>query len=362
MVDKHDENGTWRDNLLHVVPYVPGEQTETPGLIKLNTNENPYPPSPAVMAAIRRFDAGVLRRYPDGDAGILRSAIANYYGVPAGRVFAGNGSDEVLALAFKACFNSQRPVLFPDITYSFYPVWCQFFGISFEELPLDEAFRVRADDYDRPNGGIVLANPNAPTGIREGADFIEYLLKNNRDSVVIIDEAYTDFGGYSALPLVDQYENLLVVKTFSKSRSLAGMRIGFCVGSETLIAALDEAKNAFNSYTVSGFTAEVGKASLEDENYFREQLEKVLRVRDKSMKTLRDMGFTVLESRANFIFASHERISARALYEFLKKNHILVRHFDKPRIDNFLRVSIGTEDDMNKLTERILEYMDRKGI
>jgi histidinol-phosphate aminotransferase len=362
MVDKHDENGTWRDNLLRVVPYVPGEQTETPGLIKLNTNENPYPPSPDVMRVIRRFDAGVLRRYPDGDAEILRSAIANYYGVPAGRVFAGNGSDEVLALAFKACFNSQRPVLFPDITYSFYPVWCRFFGIPFDELPLDDSFRVRAYDYDRPNGGIVLANPNAPTGIGEGADFIEYLLKNNRDSVVIIDEAYADFGGYTALPLVDKYENLLVAKTFSKSRSLAGMRIGFCIGSETLIAALNDAKNAFNSYTVSGLTAEVGRASLEDESYYREQLEKVLRVRDKSTKTLRDMGFTVPESRANFIFASHERISARALYEFLKENHVLVRHFDKPRIDHFLRISIGTEDDMNELFEQIFEYMEKMSV
>jgi histidinol-phosphate aminotransferase len=314
------------------------------------------------MGVIRRFDTGLLRRYPDGDAGILRSALSNYYGISEGRVFVGNGSDEVLALAFKACFNDKRPVLFPDITYSFFPVWCRFFEIPFKEIPLDDAFRVRAYEYDRPNGGIVIANPNAPTGIGEGSEFVEYLLKNNRDSVVIIDEAYADFGGYSALPLIGQYENLLVTKTFSKSRSLAGLRIGFCVGSETLIAALNDAKNAFNSYTVSGLAAEAGRASLGDENYFREQLEKVLRVRYKCMKTLRDMEFTVLESRANFLFVTHERISARALYEFLKENGILVRHFDKPRIDNFLRISIGTEGDMNKLIERILEYMDTRGV
>jgi histidinol-phosphate aminotransferase len=357
---KNESAGTWKDNLVKVDPYIPGEQKDTPGLIKLNTNENPYPPSPGAMRAIRTYNASALRRYPDSNVTALREAIADYFETSADRVFVGNGSDEVLAFAFRAFFNSEQPVLFPDITYTFFPVWCRFFGIPFEQIPLDGSFRIKAYEYDRPNGGIVIANPNAPTGLGEGPEFIEYLLKTNRDSVVIVDEAYAGFGAYSAAELIGRYDNLCISKTFSKSRSLAGMRLGFCLGSEPLIAALNNVKNAFNSYTVSGLAAEVGKASIRDEDYFREQLEKILRVRYKSMKTLRDMGFTVLESLTNFLFATHAEISARELYEFLRENNILVRHFDAPRIDNFLRISIGVEEDMNKLFEKILEYMDRK--
>ncbi|MDR0357557.1 MAG: aminotransferase class I/II-fold pyridoxal phosphate-dependent enzyme [Clostridiales Family XIII bacterium] len=352
--------GSWRDNLVRIDPYVAGEQRESSDVIKLNTNENPYPPSPGAALALRIFDVATLRRYPDAGAGALREVLADYHGTSAERIFAGNGSDEVLALAFRACFNSDLPVLFPDITYSFFPVWCNLFGIPFEQIPLNDSLRIGAYEYDRPNGGIVIANPNAPTGIGEGPEFIEYLLKTSKDSVVIIDEAYSDFGGYSAIPLTDKYENLLVVKSFSKSRALAGLRLGYCCGNETLISALNDVKNSFNSYTVSRPAAEVGRASVADEEYFREHLAKTMRIRYKSMNTLRGMGFFVPESLANFVFISHEDISAFDLYGFLRENGILVRHFDKPRIDNFLRISIGTEEDMNKLFEKILEYMDMR--
>ncbi|MDR2156902.1 MAG: aminotransferase class I/II-fold pyridoxal phosphate-dependent enzyme [Clostridiales Family XIII bacterium] len=356
------DDGAWRENLLRIAPYVPGEQKETPTLIKLNTNENPYPPSPAVTEAIRAFHVDALRRYPVVDAGALRRTLADYCGVSAQEVFVGNGSDEVLALAFKTCFNSEKPVLFPDITYSFFPVWCRFFGIPFEEIPLSDSFRIEARAYAVPNGGVVIANPNAPTGLGEGKDFVESLLEANRDSVVIIDEAYGAFGAYSAVPLIRKYDNLLVSQTFSKSRSLAGLRLGFCFGSAELIAALDDAKNAFNSYTVSNLALEAGKAAVADDAYFREQLAKVVRTRDKTAQALRGMGFTVTESLANFLFVTRAETSARALYAYLKEHNILVRHFDRPRIENFLRITVGTDGDMDALLGKISEYTDKRGV
>ncbi|MDR0852104.1 MAG: histidinol-phosphate transaminase [Clostridiales Family XIII bacterium] len=348
----------WKDNLIQIKPYTPGEQIKVPDLIKLNTNENPFPPSHRVQSVIRTFCSKDLPLYPAPDVFPLKKAIAEYSNAPIESVFVGNGSDEVLAFAFRAFFNSTQPVLFPDITYSFYPVWCHFFGIPYEEIALDSEFRIRIYEYNRPNGGVVIANPNAPTGIGEGPEFVEYLIKSNQDSVVIVDEAYVDFGGYSAIPLVGKYDNLLVTRTFSKARALAGMRLGYCIGSSALIAAMHAVKDSFNSYTVSSLAAAAGVASLSDETYFRAQVERIMRLRYIYMKKLRALGFVVLESVTNFLFVSHEKIPARALYEFLKSKNILVRYFDKPRVDQFLRITIGTKESMDKLIEGILEFTE----
>ncbi|MDR1778700.1 MAG: aminotransferase class I/II-fold pyridoxal phosphate-dependent enzyme [Clostridiales Family XIII bacterium] len=352
----------WRKNLIDLEPYVPGEQRSVPGLVKLNTNENPYPPSPQVLYAVRNFDAASLRKYPNPTGEALRTAIGARYGVSPDCVFVGNGSDEVLAFAFRAVFNGSLPVLFPDITYSFYPVWCRFFGIPFETVPLDGDFRIAAYEYERPNGGIVLCNPNAPTGIGEGQEFVEYLLKTSPDSVVIVDEAYGDFGGWSAVGLTGTYENLLVCRTLSKSYSLAGLRVGYLVGSREAIAAVTAVKDCVNSYTMSNLAVEAAIVALKDEAYFQANLERVLRTRYQTMNRLRALGFTVLDSQANFIFVSHPDAPAQALYEYLGARNILVRWFAGPRVRDFLRISIGMDADMETLLAAIEAYLKEKTV
>ncbi|MDR3072063.1 MAG: histidinol-phosphate transaminase [Clostridiales Family XIII bacterium] len=353
-------DGGWQKNLIQIEPYVPGEQRSTPGLIKLNTTENPFPPSPAVWQAIRTFNPVDLIRYPDTTGEAFRNAVSECYGVEADHVFVGNGSDEVLGFAFRAFFNGERPVLFPDITYSFYSVWCRFFNIPYEPIPLDENFRILPEDYDRPNGGIVICNPNAPTGVGESRAFIENFMKKQQSSVVIVDEAYVDFGCQTAVDLTKTYENLLVCRTLSKSYSLAGMRIGFCIGSKVLIDALNAVKNSFNSYTTNRISVEVGLAALQDQVWFQEHIEKVICTRQRTVNALRALGFLVFDSEANFIFATHPDALAKDIYHDLSDHNILVRWFDKPRIHNYLRISIGTDENMQKLMDRISDFLAKK--
>jgi histidinol-phosphate aminotransferase len=352
---------SWRDNLTTIKPYAAGEQKSAPGLIKLNTNENPFPPSPAVRAAVTAFDADALALYPDPDARGLISAFAEKEGVPEDRVIAGNGSDEILAFAFRAFFNADRPVLFPDVTYSFYPVWCELFGIPYEEVPLRDDFHADADDYARGGdaGGVVLANPNAPTGIAEGEEFFRKVIASHPGCVVIVDEAYVDFGARSVLPLIKEYDNLFVVRTLSKSRSLAGLRLGFGFGSPELISAVKTVKNSFNSYTVGSFALTVGAAAAGDEAYYAQRTERLLRVREDFTASLRRIGFTVTDSSANFVFVTHPDIAAEDLYRWLKGRDILVRWFAKPRIENHLRITIGREEEMDALLAAIRAYMKR---
>ncbi|MFQ6840648.1 MAG: pyridoxal phosphate-dependent aminotransferase, partial [Agathobaculum sp.] len=293
------------DKLRRIDPYVPGEQPQAADIIKLNANENPYPPAPGVQEALRTFDASSLALYPDANGKRLKAALAERFGLKPSQVFLGNGSDDVLALAFQSFFCSEGPILYPDITYSFYPVWCDLFRIPYETMPLDEDFCVNIRDYDRPNGGVVLPNPNAPTGRGLSLDALEDLLQHNADCVVIIDEAYVDFGAQSAVPLLDKYENLLVVQTMSKSRSLAGLRIGYALGSETLITTLEAVKNSYNSYTMDALALAAGEASVRDEDYFRQSCAKVIATRERAADALRELGFTVLPSLTNFLFVTH---------------------------------------------------------
>jgi histidinol-phosphate aminotransferase len=350
----------WEEKVRRVVPYVPGEQPKDSRLIKLNTNECPYPPSPAVMEAAGSLTADSLRRYPDPDVADLRGSLAKYYGVDQSQVFVGVGSDDVLANAFITFFNSDKPILFPDITYSFYDVWADLFRIPYERIPLDEEFRLLPQEYKRENGGIVFPNPNAPTGVLEPLSVIEEILQANPDVVVIVDEAYIDFGGVSALPLVDRYENLLVVQTFSKSRALAGMRIGFAIGSSKLIGYLNDVKFSFNSYTMNRPSILMGCACVEDEAYFKDITGKVIKTRERSKQRLKELGFHFPDSSANFIFASHESIPARELFEACRREHIYVRYFDKPRINNYLRITIGTDEEMDTLFTFLETYIRQR--
>lgn len=347
----------WRENVREVTPYVPGEQPDEPDMIKLNTNENPYPPAPGVQEVLRSFDADSLRLYPDPAAGELLDALAERYHVKPSQVFVGVGSDDVLAMAFLTFFNSEKPVLFPDITYSFYDVWAELFRIPYHQIPLDEQFRIVPEDYFADNGGIVFPNPNAPTGIDLPLEEVERIVRANPDSVVIVDEAYVDFGAESALPLVRKYENVLVVQTFSKSRSMAGMRIGFCIGSEALISCLNNAKYSFNSYTMNRLTLKLGAASVKDEAYFRTVTEKIVETREWSKRELSRLGFVFGDSRANFIFAAHRTVPAKKIFRALREHHIYVRYFDKPRIDNYLRITIGTREQMQKLFDFLKDYL-----
>ncbi len=344
-------------NVRRVVPYVPGEQPNRPGMIKLNTNECPYPPSPRVEEALRSMDAGRMRLYPDPAAADLVNALAARYGVDPDQVFVGVGSDDVLAMSFLTFFNSEKPVLFPDITYSFYDVWADLFRIPFRTCPLREDFTIRAEDYLQPNGGIVIPNPNAPTGLLEPVANLERIIAANPDSVVIIDEAYVDFGAESALKLVERYENLLVVQTFSKSRAMAGARIGFAIGQPKLIRYLNDAKFSFNSYTMSQASLAVGKAAVEDEAYFQEITGRIVRMREKAKAELRALGFSFPDSKANFIFAAHERMSAKEIFEKLRERDIYVRYFNKPRIDNYLRITVGTDEQMEALFAALREII-----
>ncbi len=368
----------WEEKVRKVVPYVPGEQPKVEGrLIKLNTNEFPYPPSPKAKEALEKLEADRLRFYPDPAVSMLTKALAKKYKVSDDEVFVGVGSDDVLSVAFLTFFNSDKPVLFPDITYSFYDAWADVYRIPYETRPLDEDFHIVKKDYLCDNGGIVIANPNAPTGVSEasyinasagiggtfGSDasagteeasdisFFEDIVKANPGSVVIIDEAYVDFGGVSALPLVKKYDNVLVVQTFSKSRAFAGMRIGYAIGNKKLIKYMNDVKYSINSYTMNTTAILLGSAILEDEEYFKTTVQKVISTRERTKEELKSLGFTLTDSKTNFLFASHERVSAEVIFNELKKNNIYVRYFKKPRIDNHLRITIGTDEDMERFTE-----------
>lgn len=347
----------WERNIRKVVPYTPGEQPNQPDMIKLNTNENPYPPAPKVQQVIKEMDAGDLRLYPDPSAGALVKAIADYYGLNEDQVFVGVGSDDVLAMSFLTFFNGEKPVLFPDITYSFYDVWAELFRIPYERPALDDSFHIKKEDYFKENGGIIFPNPNAPTGVELPLQDIEEILKANPESVVIVDEAYIDFGAHSALPLISKYDNLLVVQTFSKSRSMAGMRIGFACGNPVLIKYLNDVKYSFNSYTMNCTSLAAGVAAIGDRDYFEDTCQKIMDTREWTQKELKALGFTFQDSKANFIFAAHKTCPAKQIFEALRAKHIYVRYFAKPRIDNYLRITIGTREEMEQLIRFLKEYL-----
>lgn len=353
----------WNPLVRELTPYVPGEQPKLTNLVKLNTNENPYGPSPAVLAAIQSAAADTLRLYPDPNAEALKDKLASYHGVQRNQVFVGNGSDEVLGLVFLALLkHPDGALLFPDITYSFYPVYCKLFGIVHQSIPLSEAMTIQPQDYRRPCGGIIFPNPNAPTGIGLPLSAIEQLLNDHHDVPVVVDEAYIDFGGESAIGLTGRYPNLLVVQTLSKSRSLAGLRVGFAIGHPDLIEGLERVKNSFNSYPLDRLAMAGAIASFEDETYFRKTRQAVIDSREKLSGELRQLGFEVLPSQANFIFARHPRRDAATLAAGLRERSVIVRHFKLPRIEQYLRISIGTEQECSALTaalEDILKSLSR---
>ena len=351
----------WEKNIRRVTPYTPGEQPQKAKMIKLNTNENPYPPAPGVMEALRSLDTDLLRRYPDPAAAKLVQAIADSQGLKPEQVFAGVGSDDVLAMCFLTFFNSGKPILFPDITYSFYDVWADVFRIPYETQPLNEDFDIVAEDYYKENGGVIFPNPNAPTGVEAPQEMIEDILRHNQDVIVIVDEAYVDFGAVSAVPLLEKYENLIVVQTFSKSRSLAGMRIGCAMANPALIRYLNDVKYSFNSYTMNQTAIAAGAASLADPEYFRETVGKIVATRERAKARLRGLGFSFRDSKSNFIFATHERCPAKELFEALRQQDIYVRYFAKPRIDNYLRITVGTDQEMDALFAFLERYLKHYG-
>ena len=351
-------NYKWEDNVRRVVPYVPGEQPKNTDVIKLNTNENPYPPAPEVREILNSFDVSRMRLYPTPDAAVLTDAIAERYGVDPSQVFVGVGSDDVISMAFLTFFNSGKPVLFPDITYSFYPVWADVYRIPYVEKPLRSDFTIDPEDYRCENGGIIFPNPNAPTGVLESVEMIEDIIRANPDSVVMIDEAYIDFGGRSCLPLVEKYDNLLVIQTFSKSRSMAGMRIGFAIGSKKLIQYMNDVKFSINSYTMNTVTQLCGAAAVRDEAYFREAVGRIIETREYSKGRLRELGFTFPDSMSNFIFASPQKKSAEHVFTELKKRSIFVRWWDKPVIRDYLRISVGTREEMDALFSALEEILN----
>lgn len=352
----------WEKYIRKVEPYTPGEQPNLAGMIKLNTNECPYPPTPRVKKALEQLieRSDELRLYPDFAAKPLVESLAAYYKLAPEQVFVGVGSDDVLSVAFQTFFNSEKPILFPDITYSFYDVWAEMYRIPYQKIALDQEFRIRREDYYRENGGIVIANPNAPTSIAEGMDFIEDILRNNPDSVVIVDEAYVDFGAASALPLLKKYDNLLVVQTFSKSRAMAGMRIGYAMGNIALIEAMNNVKYSVNSYTMNTPSILCGVCAVEDDAYFKDCCQKVIATREWARKELAKLRFTCLDSSANFLFAAHQNIPAQVIFESLRKKNIFVRYFKKPRIDNYLRITIGTDSHMKILIDALSEIVGNR--
>ena len=347
----------WTKNLRNIQPYVPGEQSKDKDIVKINANENPYPPSPKAIEALKSFDTNKLRFYPSANSTKLKEAIAKYYKVDVSNVFVGNGSDDVLAVAFQSFFNSEKPIVYPDLTYSFYPVWCSLFGIEYKNYPVGDDFRINPEDYKEKNGGVVIPNPNAPTSLGEGLDFVEKILNYNQDSVVIIDEAYVDFGGTSSIPLIDKYENLLVTGTFSKSRSLAGLRIGFAIGSKALIDVMEAVKNSYNSYTVDSLSIEMGAASIEDDEYFKSTCKKVIKTRERVTLELEKLGFDVLDSQTNFIFVTHNKHNMKSLFEYLKTQKVFIRYFSLPRIENYVRITIGTNEEMDIFLEKTKEFI-----
>jgi histidinol-phosphate aminotransferase len=348
----------WSATVCALQPYIPGEQPKLANLVKLNTNENPYGPSPRALAAMQAEIGETLRLYPDPESVRLREAIAAFFGeISLEQVFVGNGSDEVLAHAFHALLKHDRPVLFPDVTYSFYPVYCGLFGIDYRTVPLDEHFAIDVDDYRPPHGGIVIANPNAPTGRLLSRAQISRLLEANPDAVVVIDEAYIDFGGETAVPLVKHHPNLLVVQTFSKSRSLAGLRVGFAIGQAELIEALNRIKNSFNSYPLDRLAIAGATAAIEDRAWFDQTRHAVMKSRAFLTAALEDLGFTVLPSSANFVFARHPRHDAGQLAQALRARGIVVRHFRQPRIEQFLRITVGTDAQCETLIQALKKLL-----
>ncbi len=347
----------WEKNVRRVVPYTPGEQPGRQDIIKLNTNENPYPPAPGVLEAVRQIRPEEYRLYPDPDAVSLRQSLASYHGVKTEQVFVGVGSDDVLAMSFLTYFQSGKPILFPDITYSFYDVWAQLYRIPYRTKPLQADFTINPADYFCENGGVIFPNPNAPTGVLESLDTVEAIVKANQDVVVIVDEAYIDFGGVSALPLLKQYENLMIVRTFSKSRSMAGMRIGYALAGEKLLSYLHDAKFSFNSYTMNLPSLRAGVAAIADEAYFQQHIRKVIDTRERTKEELRRLGFSFADSKSNFIFAAHAHVPAEKLFAALKESGIYVRYFRKPGIDNYLRISIGTDEEMRALLAFLKDYI-----
>lgn len=347
-------------NIRKVTPYVPGEQPNKPGMLKLNTNENPYPPSASVIKKLHSFDVSKLRLYPDSKAEVLVNALAKRYNVSPEQVFVGVGSDDVLAMSFLTFFNSKKPILFPDITYSFYDVWAEEFRIPFEKIPLDASFHIRKEDYNRECGGVIFPNPNAPTGEAESLADIEDIVRQHQDVVVIVDEAYIDFGGESALPLLERYENLLIVQTFSKSRAMAGIRIGYAIGSPQLIRWLNDVKYSFNSYTMNQLTLALGAAALEDEEYFQSIVHKIIATRERMKEKFSKLGFIFGDSQSNFLFVTHRQLSAKKMFEYLRAQDIYVRYFNQPRIDNYLRITIGTDEEMDRLIAVLGGYIKKE--
>ena len=355
----------WSPVVRDLKPYVPGEQPTLNNLVKLNTNEHPFGPSPRALAAIRAETSDSLRLYPDPNAERLKKALGMRFGVDATRIFVGNGSDEVLAHIFLALLRHDRPLWFPDITYSFYPVYCGLYGITYETIALDADYRIDPLDYlprgERAAGGIIFANPNAPTGCFMPLVDVERIVSGNPDCVVVVDEAYVDFGGESAVRLTDRYPNLLIVHTFSKSRSLAGLRVGYAIGNSELIEALERVKNSFNSYPLDRLAIAGAVASVEDEEHFRENCSKVIALREALLSNLSRLGFDVLPSAANFIFARHQGLDAVALAASLRERAIIVRHFAKPRIDQFLRITVGTAEQCDKLISTLRDILGSRG-
>lgn len=356
---------SWEDKVRKVVPYTPGEQPDRKNMIKLNTNECPYPPAPQVEKALKEMDGEQFRLYPDPTAAVLVDALADYYGLKSSEVFVGVGSDDVLAMIFMTFFNGKEPVLFPDITYSFYDVWAELLKIPYEKIPLDDDFHIVKEDYlggkegkGRRNGGIIFPNPNAPTGVLVDLEFIEEIVRANPDVIVVADEAYIDFGGKSALPLIHKYDNLLVVQTFSKSRAMAGMRIGYAMGNEKLIKYLNDVKFSFNSYTMNRTALTAGVEAVRADGYFKEIVAKIVATRERVKAELKKLGFEFQDSMSNFIFATHPKLDMAKLFEDLRKDDIYVRHFDSERIRNYLRITIGTDEEMDTLLEFLRDYIN----
>lgn len=347
----------WENNIRKVVPYVAGEQPNKPNMVKLNTNECPYPPAPKVKQVLENIDINKFRLYPDTMATPLVEELSAFYKVDKDMIFVGVGSDDVLANAFLTFFNSDKPILFPNITYSFYPVWADLYKIPYKTPKLDENFHIVKEDYYEENGGVIFPNPNAPTSLMESLDTIEDIVKKNQNSVVIIDEAYVDFGGVSALPLVEKYENLLVVQTFSKSRSMAGMRIGFAIGNKNLIKAMNDVKFSTNSYTMNYTAIMAGAETVKDKAYFDTTRAKVIATREETKKRLLERGFTFPDSKTNFIFATNKNIDIAGMFEFLREKDVYVRHWNTPNIKDYVRITIGTDEEMDIFFKYVDEYL-----
>ena len=350
---------SWESYVRKVVPYVPGEQPQEQRMIKLNTNENPYPPAPGVLRALKEFDTDRLRLYPEPTCKVLVDAIAEYYGLKSSQVFVGVGSDDVLAMIFMTFFNSKTPVWFPDITYSFYDVWADMLRIPYEVKPLDENFQIVKEDYYKENGGVIFPNPNAPTGLYEDLVDVEDIIAHNQDVIVIVDEAYVDFAGSSAMELIDKYENLIIVQTFSKARSMAGMRIGYAISNPTLIKYLNDAKYSFNSYTMNQTSLVCGVEAVKDKAYFEECVNKIIETREWAKEELKNLGFHCLDSKSNFIFAMHPDYDAKELFEALKENDIYVRFWGSERIEQYMRITVGTREEMEAMFAFLKKYMNK---